>query len=63
MIADIETMLNQSGGLPKSCRSERSRVSRPSFEVMNIMAWPPRMNNVTNIKGTLPRVIASRAES
>ena len=31
----------------------------PSFEVMNIIAWPPRMNRVMNINGRLPMRIAT----
>ena len=58
MMAAIETMLISP--LAAEILSERTNSGiAPSFEVMNIIAWPPRMNNMTNIKGTLPRRIAA----
>ena len=52
-MAVIETMLINP--LAAAILSDRTISGiAPSFDVMNIMAWPPRMNNMKNIKGTLP---------
>ena len=58
IIADIETMLIRP--LAAEILSERTNSGMaPSFEVTNIVAWPPRMNTITNIMGTLPHRIAA----
>ena len=59
MMAVIETMLISP--LAAAILSDRTISGiAPNLEVMNIVAWPPRMNNITNIKGTLPSRMAPR---